>query len=185
MTIMNENADSLMDNDSWLESIMSQYGEELTRIAYLYLKEWKLAEDAVQDAFIKCYVKRSYFRGESTERTWIYSILTNTCKDILRSAAYKKVLLLHKTFNPSYIPSTESAENSAIKHEEQWYLSQTVLSLPIKYREVIILFYYNGFSIKEISHLLKISESTVKVRLNRGRGKLKKCLSKGVDYYEA
>lgn len=178
MSIKKENSDELMDEHDWLDYIMSLYGEELTRVAYLYLKEWKLAEDAVQETFIKCFLKREQFRGDSSLKTWIYSILINTCKDVLKSGAYRKVIILNN-INTKLLPSVESSENVAIKRERELILSQSVLSLPLKYREVITLFYYKGFSIKEIGNTLKINESTVRVRLNRAREKLSKTLTQG------
>lgn len=178
MSLKREIDDTYLDDHDWLNQIMTQYGEELTRVAYLYLKEWSLAEDAVQETFIKCFLKRTQFRGDSSQKTWIYTILTNTCKDFLKSAFYKKIILLGSTNLESY-PSTETVENIAISHEREYFMSKCVLALPVKYREVIILFYYNSFTIKEISSMLRISEAAVRVRLNRGRGKLGNIFTQG------
>ncbi|MEK5101391.1 sigma-70 family RNA polymerase sigma factor [Cytobacillus sp. FSL M8-0252] len=60
-----------------------------------------------------------------------------------------------------------------IQNNERFFLSASVLSLPIKYREVIILYYYDGLSIVEISHILNVNENTLKTRLKRARGKLR------------
>ncbi|TKC19620.1 sigma-70 family RNA polymerase sigma factor [Robertmurraya kyonggiensis] len=178
MSLKRELDDTYLDDHEWLNQIMNLYGEELTRIAYLYLKEWNLAEDAVQETFVKCFQKRAQFRGDSSQKTWIYTILTNTCKDFLKSAFYKKIVFLGSPHQKSF-PATESAENLAIIREREYLICQCVLALPVKYREVIILFYYNSFTIKEISNMLRISEAAVRVRLNRGRGKLEKIFTQG------
>jgi RNA polymerase sigma-70 factor, ECF subfamily len=164
-----------------LEELMSDYGEELTRTAYPYLKDWSLAEDAVQESFIKLYKNLHTFRGDASIKTWVYKILTNTCKDILRSATMKKVVL-GNLFD--YKGHTEkSAEYTILNNESGKELAQSVLNLPLKYREVIILFYYQSFSTKEISQLLSITESTVRVRLNRGREKLRRIMGRDSNDY--
>ncbi|MBU5210561.1 sigma-70 family RNA polymerase sigma factor [Heyndrickxia oleronia] len=177
-----DHLDGIQDTDQWLEILMMDYGEKLIRVAYLYLKDWKLAEDVVQETFIKCFLKQKDFRGDSSVKTWIYSILTNACRDILRSTSYKKTIIVNKLY-PYQDTYTESPEDAVIQNEDEYYLSECVLSLPIKYREVIILFYYESLTINEISNLLKTKNSTIKVRLKRGREKLRKLVDKGVEIY--
>lgn len=174
----NEWNQQLNPNDL-LEELMSDYGEELTRTAYLYLKDWSLAEDAVQESFIKLYKNLHTFRGDASFKTWIYKILTNTCKDVLRSAIMKKVVL--GNFFDFKNHTEKSAESTILKNESGMELAEAVLKLPLKYREVIILYYYQSFSTKEISQLLSITESTVRVRLNRGREKLRSLMRRDFD----
>lgn len=175
---LNEINHPLHSNDL-LEELMSEYGEELTRTAYLYLKDWSLAEDAVQESFIKLYKNLHTFRGDASIKTWVYKILTNTCKDVLRSATMKRVVL--GNFFDFKTHTEKSPELTILNNEAGKELAQSVLKLPLKYREVIILFYYQSFSTKEISQLLSITESTVRVRLNRGREKLRRLMGRDSD----
>lgn len=117
------------------------------------------------------YTKLDTFRGESALKSWIYTIAINKSKDFLKSWSYRKLALTDK-FTANSNESVDSAEDGVISNSEDELLYQAVLSLPIKYREVILLHYYKEFSIREICELLTINESTVKTRLSRARTKL-------------
>ena len=64
-----------------LEQLMNQYGDSLLRLCYLYLKDAALAQDAVQDTFVKAWKKLDTFEGRSSEKTWLCRIAVNTCRD--------------------------------------------------------------------------------------------------------
>lgn len=170
---------SNMEKKQWLEEIMNQYGEEMTRIAYLYVKDWENAKDAVQETFYKCFLKKDTYRGESSLKTWVYRILFNTCQDTLRKKKSLKSFLFSEKFQTK---KSQSPEQNLLINEEKYYIADLVLSLPIKYRDCIILYYYKDFSIKQISTILNQKETTIKVRLSRGREKLKKKLEEGGLY---
>jgi RNA polymerase sigma factor (sigma-70 family) len=158
--------------DAWFEKIMDEYGDRLTKLSYNYTKDWSLAEDIVQDVFITCYKEYENFDKIVSYKAWIFRITINKCKDLLKSSIFKRVvtnsnlLLLNKS-------SELSPEMSIIKSSEEEFLATCVLLLPIKYREVITLYYYEELSIEEISEILKINRNTIKTRLNRARMKLK------------
>lgn len=165
------------EKDAWFEGIMDQYGDRLTKLAYTYTKDWSLAEDIVQDVFITCYREYEKLEKISSYKAWIFRITINKCKDFLRSSFFKRVfvnsdLISHEKADPL------SPEMSTVKASEEEFLSQCVLALPLKYREAILLYYYEGLSIDEISELLKINKNTVKTRLARGRGKIKKLMER-------
>ena len=79
--------------DKEIERLIDEYGNDVLRISYIYLKDKYLAEDAFQEVFVKVYKNFSKFRRNSTEKTWILSITMNTCKDMLRNSWFKRVLL--------------------------------------------------------------------------------------------
>ena len=79
------------DRQLRLERMMREYGTSLLRMCTLQLGDPSLAEDAVQDAFVKAYRQMSGFRGQSSERTWLMSIAINTCRDYLRSSWHRRV----------------------------------------------------------------------------------------------
>ncbi|MBH0156558.1 sigma-70 family RNA polymerase sigma factor [Fictibacillus sp. 5RED26] len=157
-----------MTKDDAIVYLMRCYGEEIKRLVYTFVKNWQQAEDITQDVYIALYTKLDTFRGESALKSWIYTIAINKSKDFLKSWSYRKLAFTDK-FTASSNGSVDSAEDGVVSNSEDELLYQAVLSLPIKYREVILLHYYKEFSIREICELLKISESTVKTRLSRGR----------------
>jgi RNA polymerase sigma-70 factor, ECF subfamily len=162
----------VMDPDHALELIMNEYGEEIKRFIFTYTKNRSLAEDLTQEVFVNVYLKLHTFNEQSTLRTWIYSIAINKCKDYFKSWYYKKVRIfgsLTET-NSGYV---RSPEEMATLQAESIEMIERILSLPIKYREVLLLYYYREFSLQEIMEILDISESTAKSRLHRGRKKLK------------
>ncbi|MGR3763019.1 sigma-70 family RNA polymerase sigma factor [Rossellomorea sp. NS-SX7] len=166
--------------DAWLEMIMDEYGERLTKMAYNYVKDWNLAEDIVQDVFIKCY--RNYDERDKIHsfKAWIYRMTINQSKDVLKSSAFRKVVMNSSLF--TLFTSKESLpEKSVLKRSEEESLSMCVLSLPVKYREVITLYYYEECSIEEMKEMLAINSNTIKTRLKRGREKLKKMMERWED----
>ncbi|ADZ85737.1 sigma-70 family RNA polymerase sigma factor [Cellulosilyticum sp. ST5] len=151
-----------------LEQMMNQYGDYIARTCYIYLKDWALAEDAVQEVFIKAYRYISEFRKESSEKTWLTSIAINICKNYVRTSWFRKVQI-----GIEKIETRNTLEDELINQINQSELLKQVMDLPIKYREVILLYYYQDFKINEIAEILGISESSIKMRLNRARKKLK------------
>ncbi|MEW9052606.1 MAG: sigma-70 family RNA polymerase sigma factor [Neobacillus sp.] len=161
-----------MDKKMALKILMKDYGEEIKRLIYTYTKNWSSADDLSQEVFVSVYSHLDQFERKSSVRSWIYSIAINRSKDYLKSWHYRNMQLLEK------LPlgkgsSTETPEHHLLMEDESREMMQKIFSLPIKYREVIILFYYKELSIKEMSDLLQLSESVIKTRLHRGREKLR------------
>jgi RNA polymerase sigma factor (sigma-70 family) len=175
--------DNLVENtvDEWLEMIMNAYGESLTKLAYNYLKDWAMAQDVVQDVFVTCYSQYPKASGIVYFKPWIYRITINRCKDMLKSTFIKRYLFNNNLLK-QFSHKEDSPETRLLLNNEKVTLSQTVLLLPVKYREVIILFYYEEISIAEIAELLALNENTVKTRLNRGRSLVKKFLERSELY---
>lgn len=154
------------NNKPDMQRLINEYGNNLLRMCYLYLQDLQLAEDAVQDTYLKVYQNWNQFKGSSSEKTWITSIAINICKSHLRSRWYKNLLFRSELKQETY-------------HEDR-IKDDTVLNeikeLRPKYREVILLFYYQEMKSKEIAAALGITESAVTVRLSRAREQLKKAL---------
>ena len=74
-----------MPTDQYLERLMQEYGDSIFRMCYLYLKDYHLAEDAVQETFIKAMKSYDSFAHKSSEKTWLIRIAINTCKNIMRN----------------------------------------------------------------------------------------------------
>lgn len=169
--------------DKEIERLIDEYGNDVLRIAYIYLKDKHLAEDAFQEVFVKVYKNFNKFQGNSSVKTWILSITMNTCKDILRSSWLKRIVFSEdqKLINCSNNIVDNPAEE-VIKQLQYNELLSEVMKLPKKYKEVIILFYYEEVSTSEISKILSIPEGTVRSRLFRARETLKYNLDGKISY---
>ncbi|MFX3673455.1 MAG: sigma-70 family RNA polymerase sigma factor [Paenisporosarcina sp.] len=167
---------SEFNNHFFFEDVVDQYGEELMRLAYTYVRNQHATEDIVQDVFMRAYEKRDDFRGQSTYRTYLYRMTINRCYDYLRSWYLKNASLSDKI--TSIFQSRNSTEGEVIINDERHTIGKEVFELAIKYREVLVLYYYKELSIEEIATLLKCSSNTIKTRLRRAREKLKVQLEK-------
>jgi RNA polymerase sigma-70 factor (family 1) len=174
MWMLVNNVFSTQSNDALFEELVDQHGESLIRLAFTYVKDRQVAEDIVQDVFMRAYEKRNDFKGDSTYKTYLFRITVNRSYDYLRSWTYKNTVLSNKI--ASVFQNGHSAENEMLLNNEKYILGKEVFALPVKYREVLILFYYQDFNVDEIAELLICSSNTVKTRLRRGRTRLKEQL---------
>lgn len=164
-----------MSPDDQIELLMDQYGEEIKRLVYTYVKNHSTAEDMTQEIFLTVYMKLDSYAGKSSIKPWIYSIAINKCKDYLKSWHVRK-MIVQENIKEILRPNRRGADYEMIDQLEREQIVDEVLKLSIPYREVILLYYYRHLSIKEVSDVLGISESAVKGRLHRGREKLKRPL---------
>ncbi|MCP2036455.1 RNA polymerase sigma-70 factor (ECF subfamily) [Planomicrobium sp. HSC-17F08] len=158
-------------SDEQMETIMDSCGEELIRLAYFYVKDWQAAEDIVQEAFLVFYQKSHQFENRSSLKTYLSKIAINKCHDHLRSWKNKRALFTDTIGD--LLSGGKSPEENMEVRTEQANLTRKVLELPIKYREAVLLYYYQEFTTKEISQLLNSSENTVKTRVRRAKKLLK------------
>lgn len=157
--------------DEEMKRIMDSHGEHLIRLAYFYVKDWAAAEDIMQEVFISYYRKADQFEERSALKTYLSKITVNKCHDYLRSWRNKRLLFSNSL--GGLISSAKSPEETYVLQTDQSNLTNKILELPIKYREVILLFYYQEFTSKEISEMLACSENTVKTRLRRAKDLLR------------
>lgn len=174
----NEFNSQYLSQEEWLIHIMDLYQDKVIRLAYTYVKDRKLAEDLAQEVFVKCYVHKDNFRNESSVKTWVYAITVNLCKDYLRSG-WKKYIHVIDRFGKSRHSSVLTPELSIVQKSEHEALAEQVLKLPLKYREVILLYYYKELTVSEISQILNKKEPTIRTILQRGRDMLRRKLEKG------
>ncbi|WP_378139682.1 sigma-70 family RNA polymerase sigma factor [Chryseomicrobium palamuruense] len=157
------------------EKMVDNYGEALMRLAFTYVKNRQVAEDIVQDVFIRAYEKIDDFRGESSYQTYLYRMTVNRCHDHFRSWSFRNLIFSDKNFN--YKRQENSVETEMLSETVHNVLGEEILSLPLKYREVIVFHYYKEYSINQIANILAISTNTVKTRLRRAKAKLKEKMS--------
>jgi len=154
------------DRSPDFQRIVTAYGDSLLRMCYLYLQDIHLAQDAVQETFLRVHKHYASFRGQASEKTWIVRIAINVCKNYLRSNWLRRV---------DAVASLKSipAENP---NEYDDTLIVEIMKLPPRYKDVILLYYYQEMKIREIAEALGAPASTVAVRLKRARERLKKAL---------
>ncbi|MBQ2954440.1 MAG: sigma-70 family RNA polymerase sigma factor [Clostridia bacterium] len=154
------------DDTEKIETLMETYGTQVKRLCCLILQDMSLAEDAAQETFIKAWRSLAKFRGECSERTWLMRIAVNTCRDVQRTAWFRR---MDRRVTPEELPlaAPEPGEPA---------LAEAIARLPAGDREVIVLRYYQQLSPGEIAELLRQPLNTVKSRLVRAKKKLKQTL---------
>ena len=155
------------------DEIYEAFATDVLRVSYYYLGDRQRAEDVTQDVFVKLLTTRPAL-SKGREKSWLLKVALNRCRDLWRGAWLKKVVLGHPAFElfPADDEIGRLAENTA--------LAEAVNSLPAVFKEVVLLYYYQGYGVSEISEMLDISEGTVSSRLSRARGRLQNEL-KGDD----
>lgn len=151
--------------DEQFEKKYIMYYKLLLKLAYNYTFDILDSEDIVQDVFVKYYKCKKTFENAAHEKNWLIRVTINQSIDFIKHKSKTKLLISNDYINN--LPDTPDADT---KNED---LTEYVNMLSYEYRTIIILFYYNNYSIKEISSILKISENHVKARLYRARVKLK------------
>jgi len=146
--------------------LYQKYNQHVYRFCYRMLNDKALAEDAFQETFIRVYEKRSSFKGTNF-KAWLFTIARNTCLNYLR---VKKVTV---EFDEEYItPVNDKHRDTAMKD----YIEKVIAELPVDLREAVLLRDYEDYTYREISEILDIDLSLVKVRIHRARLILKEKL---------
>lgn len=162
-----------MYNNDIVEKLITLHGNDVLRIATAYTRNPTISEDIFQEVFIKVAKNLHKFKGESSEKTWIIRITINTCKDYLKSAWNKKVVSIE---NDEKTNADMSLEENILDKEYRNLVVKEIFNLPLKYKEVILLYYYQGFSTSEIAKILLMPEASIRTRMKRARQMLKEKL---------
>ena len=152
------------DKDAFCR-LMDEHLQCMYKMASAYLKNDEDVADAIQDTILSCYENLRSLKQNRYFKTWMLRILINKCKDILKQ---KKQVWGENEF----VSKVEFSDDHYYEHEEEYAAkewAQMLEPLDNKYRLVILLYYMEGFNIREISDILDMKESTVKSRLQRGR----------------
>ncbi len=149
---------------------MNEYGDSILRMCYLYLKDYQLAEDATQETFIKAMKSYDSFKHKSSEKTWLIRIAINTCKNMMRKPWFQ--------IDQDHLENhrEKSGDNPIDSFLEKASVSEAIMKLNANDRQIIVLYYYQELSVREIAEIIGKTENTTIQRLNRARIKLKKIL---------
>lgn len=146
---------------------MDRYGDAVLRTAYFYLKDKQRAEDAYQETFLRVYRALDKLRDHADPKPWILKVAINVCRDMRRSAWWRRVLLVDRA--DSETAAGDSAEHGAMAAEESRELYQSVTRMSEPFRTVVLLYYYHDLTTLEIGGMLQVAEGTVRSRLHRAR----------------
>lgn len=150
-----------MDSKEY-KRLADQYIDMVYRVALNGCKNKYDADDVVQNTFIKLLKCKKQFDTDEHVRNWLIRVAVNECNSLWNSSWRKKVTSLD-----------EREDEPAFTTPEKSELYDLVMKLPPKYRQVVYLYYYEEFSVKEVAEMVKISETAVQTRLQRARKKLK------------
>lgn len=153
-----------------ISRLIDQYGDRLLRLCVQYLNDTSLAEDALQETYLRAYRFLDRFRGDGSELAWLSSIAINACRNQRRSAWFRHVELGHKIDDLADDEASTNAGDDTVINQ--------VSQLPPKYREVILLYYYQRLNTREIAQALSLREGTVSSRLRRAKERLRKTLER-------
>lgn len=144
-----------------IEAIYLRHFKVIYRVCYAFMKNPQDAEDCAEDTFVRLMTHEARFENERHERSWLTTTAMNICKDKLKHWWRQKVT-----------PIEEETER-AVEPEKGSEVVDAVMALPVKYKEVVWLHYYEGYKTDEIAVMLNRPPSTVRNQLRDAREKLK------------
>ena len=175
-------------NHQELQLKIDRYADMLFKISFLKLQNVQDAEDVVQEVFYQYVKRQESFAGEEHEKAWLIHVTLNACRKIWRSAWNRHRSREEiweqdcKALSGRLEEPVPGPEESLMNEEEKEMLFRAVSALPVRYREVIHLFYYEELSVREIARATGRKESTVTSQLTRGRELLRKSLKEEYDF---
>ena len=143
--------------------LYDMYSDSIFKLAYSYVGSMQDAEDIVQNIFLKL-IQKDIHISIGKEKSYLLTMAVNACKDLMKSAEQKLAVPFEEVTTDKAIMNTFTEEESG--------LFEALKKLPEDYRVTIHLHYFEGYKVKEIARILKVSQSAVTMRLTRGRNML-------------
>lgn len=160
-----------MRSEQEVDRAIERYSDTVRRICMIHLKNYDDTEDIFQTVFLKYALSSIVFESEEHEKAWFIRVTINACKDLLKSFFHSRVTSLD-----------DLLEKPAEMQEDYREVLEAVLSLPKKYRDVVYLHYYEGYTAPAISRILGKNVNTIYTILTRSRQMLREKL--GGEEYE-
>ncbi len=162
---------------SEFEILVRRYQKPVYHFMLRATRQSMAAEDLTQDTFTRAYEKLHTFKRRKRFFPWLYTIAVNVCRDHLRRRGLSNTLFAENCDDAQWSePLQNDCKNNAECLLEVERIAAQMEKLPLRYSEPMLLYYREGFTVKEISNALGISRAAVKVRIHRGREKLKRQL---------
>lgn len=153
----------VIDSEKYFKQVYKRNADTVYKVCFIYLKGNKAnVEDAVQTTFLQMLKKEMIFENENHEKAWLITVASNTCKNMLKRKHNKNISLDEYQID---VASNENKDNKSIL--------EALFNLPDKYKQIIYMHYYEGYSGVEISKMLGIKENTIYSYLSKGREMLK------------
>lgn len=153
-----------MDTNEY-ERLTSLYLDSIYRVALNGCRNYADAEDVVQNTFLKLWNRKEDFESDEHARKWLIRVAINDCNSLWRSSWKRRTTYLD-----------ELSQEPVFSTPEKSCLYYAIMELPAKYRQIIYLYYFEDYSVKEVAQIMGISESAVQTRLLRARQKIKERL---------
>ena len=147
------------------------YQDAVYRIAFAYCKNAADAEDITQEVFLRYLKSKKTFNDEEHLKAWLIRVTVNVSKSLFRSAWFKKTVAVSDSISDGQ--ENLSYENYKNEEQAQTEIYDAVLSLPEKYRSVVLLYYYEDYSTEEIAKILRRTKTAIQTQLQRARTMLK------------
>lgn len=160
-------------NAAEYNTCVEKYLKMVYRISFHYFGNREDAEDVSQDVFIKLYSSKISTKNDEEIKAWLIRVTTNTCHSYFRNPFRRKRIDIDEN-EIADIVDTGSSEQDIVNRK---VVMDAVMSLPEHYRIIVYLFYYEEYSIGQISNILRIKETTIQTRLSRAREKLRSVLA--------
>lgn len=162
---LQKHKEKVMVSNENFPSLVQRYQDTVFRLAYSYTKNHFDADDVTQNVFLQLYKTDKAFHSDAHLKNWLMRVTVNACKNLFR-APWRK----HEDLE-------DYANTLAFEEEASKDLFCLVMGMDKKYRVTLLLHYYEGYSIREIAHIMNLSENTVSTRLARGRKILKELIT--------
>lgn len=160
-----------MRSETEANRAVEKYADTVRRVCFLHLRNYSDVEDIFQEVFLKYILHDRPFESDAHEKAWLIRVAVNCCKDLLKSFFRRNVSSFADiAAEPFYIQNENEKEN------ENREILEAIFRLPDKYRDIIYLFYYEGYTAVEIAKILNKSENTIYTWLSRAKSKLKDTL---------
>lgn len=159
-----------MRSEEEVHAAIERYGDTVRRLCMIHLKNYHDTQDIFQTVFLKYVLSSAGFENEAHEKAWFIRVTLNACKDLLKSV-----------FRSRVVPLEALGEMAASSAPEENQVLQAVLSLPTKYRQVVYLHYYEGYTAPQIGKLLGKNTNTIYTLLTRAKGMLRERLGDNDD----
>lgn len=164
---------SRFDVNQAISEALSKHGDMIRRICFIYMRSGHDVDDIFQDVFLKLLQRQTPFESEEHEKAWLIRVAVNRCKDTLKSFWRSKVDLAD--ISPVLAsPGDDPREGEIL---------EAVLALPPKFKDVVYLHYYEGYTVPEMARILERKENTIYSHLHRARALLRTKLGENTDEY--
>lgn len=154
-----------MRSEHEVNRALEQYADTVRRLCMIHLKSYHDSEDIFQTVFLKYVLSSVKFENEEHEKAWFIRVTINACKDFFKDF-----------FRSHTVPLEELLHQQEELTPDNSEVLDAVLSLPAKYRDVVYLYYYEGYTAVEIAHILRKNENTVYTLLTRSKRLLREKL---------